>query len=100
MMIVLAAANAAQQACVCPGDPTQYSALGDNLSCFGASDITNLEAIFSGSQVADTARAFYVRCSDYDNDGNFQANDLTNMKHAMHYTRTQDAAPNAIHATL
>jgi len=80
MIAILVAGGVAQQACVCPSDPTQYSALGNSLSCFGASDVTNLEAMFSGSQVTDTTRAFYVRCSDYDNNGNFQANDLTNMK--------------------
>jgi len=30
--------------------------------------------------MADDTRAFYTRCSDYDNDGVFRANDLTNMK--------------------
>eukprot|EP00966_Prymnesium_polylepis_P166562 3850463-Prymnesium_polylepis.1 len=36
-------------------------------------------------------RAFYTRCSDYDNDGTFRANDLTNM--IRYFTRLLPVAP-------
>ena len=50
---------------------------------------------FSGMALPDRLRDFYARCSDYDNDGAFRANDLTNMKRyyakalpmAMHFSR-------------
>jgi len=66
--------------CDCGGDPTKYSTLGSAVNCFGANDVTNLEVMFSGLAVTDETRAFYTLCSDYDNDGVFRANDLTNMK--------------------
>eukprot|EP00966_Prymnesium_polylepis_P053159 1230264-Prymnesium_polylepis.1 len=69
--------------CDCGGDPTKYSTLGSAVNCFGANDVTNLEVMFSGLAVTDETRAFYTLCSDYDNDGVFRANDLTNMKQAM-----------------
>jgi hypothetical protein len=42
--------------------------------------MTNLEVCYGGLPMADETQAFYRRCSDYDNDGIFRANDLTNMK--------------------
>jgi len=70
----------AQQSCLCGSDATRYSTYGHAMNCFGANDVTNLEVMFSGLTIpADTA-AFYQRCSDYDNDGIFRANDLTNIK--------------------
>eukprot|EP00966_Prymnesium_polylepis_P266543 6157541-Prymnesium_polylepis.1 len=70
----------ALQACVCGSDATAYSTFGNPANCFGANDVTNLEVMFSGLAVTDDTRAFYLRCSDYDDDGSFRANDLTNMK--------------------
>jgi len=69
-----------QQSCVCGSDPTKYSTYGSAANCFGANDVTNLEVMFGGLFIADATRAFYTRCADYDNDGTFRANDLTNMK--------------------
>jgi len=57
-----------------------YSTLGSSTGCFGANDMTNLETVFSGNAVAESTRSFYVRCCDYDDNGRFQANDLTNFK--------------------
>eukprot|EP00966_Prymnesium_polylepis_P014189 327693-Prymnesium_polylepis.1 len=36
--------------------------------------------MFAGLPQQASAVAFYRRCSDYDDDGTFRANDLTNMK--------------------
>jgi len=70
----------AQQSCVCGSDPIKYSTFGDPTACFAANDMTNLEQLFGLVAVTDAMREFYTRCSDYDNNGAFQANDLTNMK--------------------
>jgi len=75
-----AASPPAQQSCACGSDSTKYSTFGSAVNCFGANDVTNLEVMFGGLAMADDTRAFYTRCSDYDNDGVFRANDLTNMK--------------------
>ena len=75
----------AQQSCVCGTDPTKYSTLGSAVNCFGANDVTNLEVMFGGLPMTDDTRAFYTRCSDYDNDTIFRANDLTNMSNSAHH---------------
>jgi hypothetical protein len=64
---------------VCGSDAAHYSTFGDDTTCFGANDVTNLEVMFVGLGHQATSD-FYQRCSDYDNDGTFRANDLTNMK--------------------
>jgi len=71
---------ATTQSCVCGSDPSKYATFSDATACFGANDITNLEVMFSGQSMSNTISSFYGTCSDYDNDGVFQANDLTNMK--------------------
>eukprot|EP00966_Prymnesium_polylepis_P224381 5190228-Prymnesium_polylepis.2 len=68
------------RSCLCSSDPASYSTVSDPVNCFGANDVTNLEVMFSGVTVDDITRAFYLRCADYDDDGAFRANDLTNMK--------------------
>lgn len=75
-----AASPPALASCVCGSDPASYSTFGSTVNCFGANDVTNLEVMFSGLAMGADTRAFYTRCSDYDNDGAFRANDLTNMK--------------------
>jgi len=55
--------------------------------------------LFSGMALPERLRAFYARCSDYDNDGAFRANDLTNMNRyyaqvlpmAIHFSRDSRA---------
>ena len=42
--------------------------------------MTNLEFMFASLPLDQAARDFYSRCNDYDNDGNFRANDLTDIK--------------------
>jgi len=76
--------SAPLQSCACGSSTDQYSTLGNPMACFGASDLTNLERIFANFATDDATRTFYMRCSDYDADGSFRANDLTNMK--MYYT--------------
>jgi len=71
---------AAQQSCVCGSDPARFSTHGSATACFGANDITNLEVMFANLPIAADVTAFYTRCADYNNDGAFRANDLTNMK--------------------
>jgi len=81
--------------CVCASNPSAYATFNNQAACFGANDMTNLEMMFSGQALPESMRAFYTRCSDYDNDGTFRANDLTNMKRyyaqvlpmAMHFSR-------------
>jgi len=73
-------ASSGLQSCICGSNPSAYSTYGNAAMCFGANDVTNLEVMFGGLAMADATRAFYQRCSDYDNDGVFRANDLTNMK--------------------
>jgi len=68
------------QSCVCGSSPTEYATFNDQLNCFAASDITNLEVIYSGISVSQAVATFYGVCADYDNDGTVRANDLTNMK--------------------
>ena len=75
-----AASPPALASCICGSDSTSYSTFGSTVNCFGANDVTNLEVMFSGLAIGAEPRAFYTRCSDYDNDGAFRANDLTNMK--------------------
>jgi len=69
-----------QQSCLCGATPPKYSTLGNANVCFGANDVTNLEVMFAAVPVTDDMRSFYIRCSDYDNNGQFAANDLTDMK--------------------
>jgi len=66
--------------CACGSDATSYSTYGSAVNCFGANDVTNLEVMFGGLAIDAGPREFYTMCSDYDNDGVFRANDLTNMK--------------------
>eukprot|EP00966_Prymnesium_polylepis_P002453 56435-Prymnesium_polylepis.1 len=68
------------QSCVCGSSPTEYATFNDQLNCFAASDITNLEVMYSGMSVSQAVATFYGVCADYDNDGTVRANDLTNMK--------------------
>jgi len=58
----------------------KYSTYNHATNCFGANDITNLEYMFTLLPLNAGAVAFYTLCSDYDNDGSFRANDLTNIK--------------------
>eukprot|EP00966_Prymnesium_polylepis_P280268 6475868-Prymnesium_polylepis.1 len=67
------------QSCLCAIDATQYATYNDATRCFGANDLTNIEVMFAGMPQPDSLVAFYTRCSDYDNDGAFRANDMTNM---------------------
>jgi len=66
--------------CVCGTSSTDYATFNDASRCFSASDLTNLEVMFSGQALPAEIKSFYTQCSDYDNDGTFRANDLTNMK--------------------
>jgi len=68
------------QTCVCGIDPASYSTFGNAMACFGANDVTNLEYMFANLPLSAEANAFYTRCSDYDGNGAFQANDLTDIK--------------------
>ena len=72
----------AQSPCLCSSDATKYASFshtGDTTVCFAANDMTNLQVMLAGLPTASEVRDFYTRCNDYDNDGAFQANDLTSM---------------------